>query len=95
MVDYILDMVEATRDVNGGLKGLLLYGASPRASIALIQAAKALAFLEGRPFATPNDVKLIAHDVLRHRLRRSYEAEAEEITSDQIIDQIFDKVLVP
>lgn len=95
VIDFILDIVEATRDTKGPLKGLLQYGASPRASLALIQASKAHAFLEGRSFVTPNDVKSIAYGVLRHRLRRSYEAEAEEISADQIIDKIFNKVLVP
>lgn len=95
VVDFILDIVEATRDVKGKLHGLLQYGASPRAAIALIQASKGHAFLEGRAFVTPADVKSVAYGVLRHRLRRSYEAEAEEITPDQIIDKIFNQVLVP
>lgn len=95
VVDFILNIIEATRELPSDMKGLLQYGASPRASIALIQASKALAFLEGRHFVTPNDVKLVVHGVLRHRLRRSYEAEAEEISPDQIIDQILNKVLVP
>ena len=95
VVGFILDIVEATRDENGKLKGLLQYGASPRASIALIQASKAFAFLDGRAFVTPHDVKSVAFGVLRHRLRRSYEAEAEEITTDDIINRIFTEVLVP
>ena len=68
---------------------------SPRASLALSIAAKAHAFLEGRGFVTPHDVKSIAHDVLRHRLKRSYEAEAEEIETDAIIDRILDTLMVP
>lgn len=95
VVDFILDIIAETRDVNGALKGLLQYGASPRASIALIQASKAFAFLEGRHFVTPNDVKSVVHGTLRHRLRRSYEAEAEEITPDHLIDSVLNKVLVP
>lgn len=95
VIEFILDIVEATRDQNGKLKGLLQYGASPRASIALIQAAKAHAFLEGRPFVTPSDVKAVAYSVLRHRLRRTYEAEAENVSADDIINRIFEEALVP
>lgn len=95
VVDYILDIIATTRDLNGELHGLLQYGASPRASIALIQASKAHAFLEGRHYVTPHDVKAIVHGVLRHRLRRTYEAEAEEVTADHIIDRVLQKVLVP
>jgi MoxR-like ATPase len=95
VVDFILDIVEATRDKEGELKGLIQYGASPRASIALVQASKALAFLEGRAFVTPDDVKRVAPSILRHRIRRSYEAEAEELSADQIIDRLFNQVLVP
>lgn len=95
VVDFIVDIIEATRSDEGAIKGLLQYGASPRASIALIQASKAQALLNGRAFVTPQDVKSIAYGVLRHRLRRSYEAEAEEITPDQILDRIFNQVLVP
>lgn len=98
VVDYILNIVFATRKpepfkVNIG--GLLLFGASPRASIALKLAAKAYAFLSGRAFVTPQDVKKIGKDVLRHRLRRTYEAEAEGITPDNIIDTIFSTIPVP
>ena len=70
-------------------------GASPRATLALTAAAKARAFLDGRGFVTPHDVKLVGRNVLRHRLRLSYEAEAEEKTTDDIIDKIFDTLLVP
>lgn len=96
--DYILDVVFATREPKKSvpeIEGLLEYGASPRASIALTVTAKAHAFLQGRAFVTPHDVKSVGHRVLRHRLRLSYEAEAEEITSDTVIDRIFDKLLVP
>lgn len=98
VIDYILNLVFATRNPEKfGVKidGLLIYGASPRASLALKIGAKAQAFLAGRAFVTPHDVKEIAHDVLRHRLRRTYEAEAEDITSDKIIDTIFSTILVP
>lgn len=98
VTDYLLNVVFATRDPKKlGIKieGLLQYGASPRASIALKMASKAHAFLEGRAFVTPHDIKSIGHDVLRHRLRRSYEAEAEEISPDTIIDRIFETLIVP
>lgn len=98
VMEYLLNIVFATREparfkVNIG--GLLDFGASPRASIFLSRAAKAHAFLLGRGFVTPHDVKSIAHDILRHRLRRTYEAEAEEITVDAIIDRILDTLMVP
>lgn len=95
VVDYILSIIEITRNPPSDLKPLILYGASPRASIALIQASKALAFLEGRAFVTPNDVKQLAADILRHRIKRTYEAEAEEISPDQLILKIIEKVKVP
>lgn len=97
--NYIVDLVFATRDPkNAGLEKLasfISYGASPRATIFLTQAAKAYAFLNGRGFVTPEDIKAVGLDVLRHRVLLSYEAEAENITSDQIVKQIFDAVDVP
>ncbi|MEC7839807.1 MAG: MoxR family ATPase [Chlamydiota bacterium] len=98
IVDYILNIIFATRDPKKygiAIENYLLYGASPRASIALKIAAKAHAFLSGRAYVTPHDVKEIAPDVLRHRLRRSYEAEAENIMPDEIIDKILATLLVP
>ncbi|MCB1135775.1 MAG: MoxR family ATPase [Chlamydiia bacterium] len=98
VTEYILDVVFATRDPGAygvDIQGLLDYGASPRASLALTLAAKAQAFLAGRGFVTPHDVKMVAHDVLRHRLRRSYEAEAEDVTTDAIIDAITKTLRVP
>ncbi|WP_428898511.1 MoxR-like ATPase [Parelusimicrobium proximum] len=96
---YIVDLVFATRDPvsagAAGLKPLISYGASPRASIFLARAAKAYAFLNGRGFVTPEDIKTIGPDVLRHRVLLSYEAEAENITSDDVVKQIFDTVEVP
>ena len=77
------------------LAGLIQYGASPRASIYLTLAAKAYAFIQGRGYVTPQDVKSIGPDVLRHRVIVSYEAEAEEKTSDDIIKKIFTDVEVP
>jgi len=97
--DYILNVVLATRDpstVNlGDLKDMIAHGASPRASIALNIAARAHAFLRHRGYVTPEDVKAVGPDVLRHRLIRTYEAEAEEITTDLIVRRIFDAVEVP
>jgi len=96
--DYIVDLVQATRtpeDHGLALGSMIQYGASPRASIYLNLAARAHAFLRGRGYATPEDIKSVAHDVLRHRVILSYEAEAEEITSDDVIRQILDKVEVP
>jgi MoxR-like ATPase len=96
---YIVDIVEATRNPEmyklKELKGLLQYGASPRATINLTIAAKAHAFIQGRGFVTPQDVKSIGMDVLRHRVIPSYEAEAEEKTSEDLIKIIFDTVEVP
>ncbi len=97
--DYIVDLVFATRYPEQyklpNLKSLISYGASPRASIMLTVAAKAHAFLRGRAYATPEDVKQIGMDVLRHRLIVTYEAEAEEMTSEKILEQIFDQIEVP
>ncbi len=97
--DYILDLVFATREPGQykleNLKPLIAYGASPRASIMLTQVAKAHAFLRGRGYVTPDDVKQIGLDVLRHRVLVTYEAEAEDMTSENIVKQIFDQVEVP
>ncbi|MBL9039706.1 MAG: MoxR family ATPase [Archangium sp.] len=97
--DYVLNLVFATREpLKFGLKDLtdfIQYGASPRATIALTQAAKAHAFLRHRGFVTPEDVKAIGLDVLRHRVTLTYEAEAEELTPERIIQRIFERVEVP
>jgi MoxR-like ATPase len=97
--DYVLDIIFATRDpaANGlkSLRSLIEFGASPRATIFLIKAAKAHAFLRGRGYVTPDDIKQVAPDVLRHRIIVTFEAEAEEITSAQVIQQILSKVEVP
>ena len=96
---YVVDLVFATRDPAEvgleALRPLLLYGASPRASIALTRAARAHAFLDGRAHVMPQDVKAVGFDVLRHRVVPSYEAEAEDVTAEQILQQIFDHVPVP
>lgn len=97
--DYILNIVFATREpARHGLKDLqdyLEYGASPRATIYLNLAAKAHAFLRHRGFVTPEDVKAVGFDVLRHRISLTYEAEAEELTPEKIIQRIFDRIEVP
>jgi len=97
--EYILNVIFATRfpDDSGikKLKNLIQFGASPRASIYLTDTAKAFAFIRGRGYVTPEDIKTIGRDVLRHRIILSYEAEAEEMTSDDIITEIFDNVEVP
>ena len=96
--DYIVDIAFATREpkVYGiDVEAMIAYGASPRASIYLNQAAKAYAFLQGRGYVTPQDIKSIGLDVLRHRVLLTYEAEAEELTSDDIIMKVFDNVEVP
>jgi MoxR-like ATPase len=97
--DYIVHLILATREPRTyrmeALAPLIAFGASPRATIYLAQASKAHAFIEGRNYATPDDVKAIARDVLRHRVIITYEAEAEELTSDQIIDRVLDGVAVP
>lgn len=96
---YILDIVFATRDPKkyklDDLESLIQYGASPRATINLTLAAKAYAFIQGRGYVTPQDVKSIGPDVLRHRVIPSYEAEAEEKTSEDIIKRVFEEVEVP
>lgn len=98
VTDYLLTLVFATRypkRYGAKIEGLLQYGASPRASISLLLTSKAVAFLEGRSYVTPHDIKTVAHDVLRHRLKRTYEAEAEDVTTDDIIDKILQTVPVP
>ena len=95
---YILDIVFATREPTEAgldLSDLISYGASPRASIYLSVAARAHAFLQGRGYVTPEDVKAIAMDVLRHRVIITYEAEAEEMTSEDVVQRILDNVEVP
>jgi len=96
--DYVVDVVFATREPKEfglDVEDFIEYGASPRATIALAMAARAQAFLEGRGYVTPQDVKSIGLDVLRHRVIITYEAEAEELTSDDIVQKVFDHVEVP
>jgi MoxR-like ATPase len=96
--NYIVDVVWATRqpaDYRLAMDGLIRYGASPRATINLTLAARAHAYLDGRGYVTPHDVKSIGHDVLRHRIIVSYEAEAEDVTSESIVERIFAGIPVP
>ena len=96
---YIVDIVYATRfPADSGLKDLasvISFGASPRASISMALAARAYAFLRGRGYVIPEDVRAVCHDVMRHRIGLTYEAEANNISSDEIISNILDKVIVP
>ncbi len=96
--EYILNIVFATREPEAyglSLKEYIRYGASPRATLCLTLASKAHAFMQGRGYVTPQDVKSIGLDVLRHRVIISYEAEAEEMTSDDVIQKVFDEIEVP
>jgi MoxR-like ATPase len=97
--DYILNLVTATRNPATQnlpkLANLIQYGASPRASIFLHRLSKAYAFMQGRGFVVPQDIKSIGFDVLRHRVILTYEAEAENICTDDVLQQIFDTVEVP
>ncbi len=96
---YILDIVFATRDPKqyglNGMEMLINYGASPRASINLALASKAVAFLKRRGYVIPEDVRNVCHDVMRHRIGLTYEAEAENVTQEDIINRILDRVEVP
>ena len=99
IVDYIVDIVHATREPReyglAELEPLVEFGASPRATIALAQASRAHAFLRGRAFVTPDDIKAIAPDVLRHRVLTTYEAEAEEVTSDDLVQRVLARIESP
>src|SRR5690606_2501913 len=95
LMRYVVDVVRATREpgtVDGGLARAVEYGASPRASIAIAAAARARAFLDGRGYCLPEDVKGVAPDVLRHRVLPTYEAEADGLTPDDIVRRILGKV---
>ena len=96
--DYIVSIIHATRDPEHyglKIKDLILNGSSPRGTISLTLASRASAFIQGRGFVTPEDVKTVAMDVLRHRVSISYEAEAEGITSENLVTQILDTIPVP
>jgi MoxR-like ATPase len=99
VVDYIVDLVRATRDPGlvglTDLKPLIAFGGSPRASIALAQASRAHAFLRDRAYVTPEDVRALAPDVLRHRIVLTFEAEAEDVTTDDVVSRILGAVRVP
>lgn len=97
--NYIVDIVFATRQPAkfglNDLQSIISFGASPRASISLAKASRAYAFLQGRGYVIPEDVRAVCHDVMRHRIGLSYEAEANNITADEVITDILDKVAVP
>jgi len=97
--DYVLNLILATRDPNkyglDDLEGIIDFGASPRATINLIRAAKARAFIEHRGYITPEDIRYIGADILRHRIILTYEAEAEELTPDDVIKRLFEVIEVP
>jgi MoxR-like ATPase len=97
--DYIVALVHATRRPKEvGLQDLvplIAFGASPRATLAFSEAARALAFLRGRGYVVPEDVKEIARDVLRHRVLLTYEAEAENVTAETVVDRVLERVEVP
>jgi MoxR-like ATPase len=97
--DYIIQLVQASRRPAAfrmpDLQSLIAFGASPRATIALARTARAHAFLQGRAYATPDDVKAMAHDVLRHRIVTTYEAEAQELTTDDLVDRILEGIEIP
>ena len=97
--DYVLNLVFATRDPGeynlGDMDNLIEYGASPRATINLVLAAKARAFLQHRGYITPEDVRYVGRDVLRHRVILTYEAEAEELTTEDILQRLFDSIEIP
>ena len=98
ILKYVASIIDATRNPDKyelDLKNIIEFGASPRASIWLIKAAKANAMINGRGYVIPEDIKEIAHDVLRHRLILTFEAEADEINSDKVIDIILDKIPSP
>jgi MoxR-like ATPase len=99
VVDYIVDLVRATRDPGlvglNDLKALIAFGGSPRASIALAQAARAHAFLRDRAYVVPEDVRALAPDVLRHRIVLTFEAEAEDVTTDDVVTRVLGALRVP
>lgn len=99
ITQYVVDLVFATREPAsaglGDLAPLVLYGASPRASIALVRGGRARALLDGRGYVTPHDIKSVGVEVLRHRVITTYEAEAEGLTSEDVIQRVFDTVQVP
>lgn len=96
---YVIDLVLATRNPEqynlGEISGLIAYGASPRASIYMVVASRARAFLEGRGYVVPEDIRYVAEDILRHRIIPTYEAEAEEVTPEDIIHRLFETIDVP
>ncbi len=99
LLEYIVDLVHATRDPEGHglneLKGMIQFGASPRAAIYLQKGARAMAFIQGRAFVMPEDIKAVSADILRHRILLSYEAEAEDVTTGDVVASLLNHVKVP
>jgi len=99
LINYIVNIVFATREPSRygleKLRSLIACGASPRASIAILKACKALAFLQGRHFVIPDDIKFVAESILRHRIMLTYQASAEDVFAEGIIKSILDSVVVP
>ena len=99
VADYIVDLVRATRDPAAvglaDLKPLVAFGASPRASLALAAAARAHAFLRGREYVVPEDIRALAPDVMRHRVVLTFEAEAESVTADDVVSRLLEAVKQP
>jgi MoxR-like ATPase len=99
VVDYVVDLVRATRDPGSvglsDLKPLIAFGASPRASLSLASAARAHAYLRGRNYVVPDDVRALAPDVLRHRVVLTFEAEAENVSSDNVVTRLLEAVKAP
>ena len=99
LLEYIVDLVHASRDPEGHglneLKGMIQFGASPRAAIYLQKGARAMAFIRGRAFVMPEDIKAVATDILRHRILLSYEAEAEDVTTNDVVASLLNHVKVP
>ena len=96
--EYIVQLVLASRDPGSwdeSLSRLVSFGASPRATIALDRCARARAWLDGRDYVSPDDIQSVIHDVMRHRVLLSYEAEADGVTVDQLVDRLLDRVPVP
>ena len=96
--EYIVALVTATREKrrgHGNFARYIEFGASPRATIYLYRSAKARALLDGRAYVIPDDIKSVAHDVLRHRIILSYEAESEELTPDDVVDHLLSSIAVP
>ena len=96
---YVINLILATRDPDnynlGEISNLIAYGCSPRATIFLVLASRARAFVEGRGYVIPEDIRYVGFDILRHRIIPTYEAEAEEVSSEELVQRLFDTIEVP